>query len=228
MFTNKIQKIIFKHKLSDKLYHIGYSIDNDFTFRAGQYMGIQTETGYRRAYSILSASDGIIEFLIDTTPGGRASIYFENCKVGDENLIIGPYGKFFLNENDENPKYLICTGTGIVPFLSWLRNQSENTKYNFYIIYGIKTLKDDLVMKFVNKFSNINIVHCVTRQSKPETYTNDFVHSTFYSGRVTNYLKDFNVNSGEFYVCGADNMVADVKTVLSQNGVATIYSEGYG
>lgn len=74
------------------------------------------------SYSISSSPEqkGILEFCIgDGSPTG-VSHQLMGMKEGDEFLVRGPFGKFLLDENQEEYIFL-ATGTGIAPLISMIR-----------------------------------------------------------------------------------------------------------
>jgi len=228
-FTNQIQTLTSKQKIGSTTYHITYTIPIEFEYIPGQYVGIQINPTHRRAYSILQSSYGQIEFLIDTSPGGQASRFFEAAEVGKKNLIIGPYGRFFPKVSDK-PKVLISTGTGIVPFLSWiLNNKTFNESNCIKIIFGATTLENELAFRFLSGYPKVKIIHCISRQEIPSDYNLKFPNCTFFSGRVTTFLQEkFKDEHCEFYVCGADHMIKDVSEVLLKKFNTVPFIEGYG
>jgi benzoyl-CoA 2,3-epoxidase subunit A len=76
-----------------------------------------------RLYSIASARDGEkrnannLSLTIKRTPGGIASTYMCDLKIGDKVQVTGPFGATFLMPNDPSANIImICTGTGSAPF----------------------------------------------------------------------------------------------------------------
>lgn len=230
MITSSKQQILSLNKISDYIYHVVYSIDKDFKYIPGQFVGIQINSTYRRAYSILKSEDGRIEFLINTSPGGIASQYFQRCKVGDENMITGPYGRFFLQEKSTEQIFLVCTGTGIVPYLAWLNNRPFNDHHKvFNLVYGIRYLKDDLTLPFLHRTENVNVIHCVTREEEPRNYKKAYPYHQFFQGRITDYLSSITLdNHIDYYVCGANHAVNSVLDLLKSRNIKNIYTENYG
>lgn len=83
------------------------------------------------SYSISSSPQqkGILEFCIgDGSPTG-VSHKLMHLKQGEEFLVKGPFGKFLLDENQEEYVFL-ATGTGIAPLISMIRTllAKGNTK----------------------------------------------------------------------------------------------------
>jgi CDP-4-dehydro-6-deoxyglucose reductase len=94
-------------------------------FVAGQYVDIIAEGGVRRSYSLANAprSDGLLEFIIKRYDGGVLSAYwFERAKLNDLLRIEGPFGTFFLREQQPANILFLATGTGIAPVKALLED----------------------------------------------------------------------------------------------------------
>jgi ferredoxin-NADP reductase/ferredoxin len=121
-------------------------------FRAGQYIGVTVEIdGVRtsRPYSLVSSPNNLAyyELGIKKKEGGFVSPYiFENLKIGDILETTGPLGEFYYNPlfHGQNLVF-IAGGCGITPFISILKNFTENAlPINIWVIFGCLTEKDIL------------------------------------------------------------------------------------
>jgi Na+-transporting NADH:ubiquinone oxidoreductase subunit F len=65
---------------------------------------------------------------------GIASSYIFNCKVGDEVVISGPYGEFFINESDSEMLY-VGGGAGMAPMRSHLYELFKTLKTGRKVTY---------------------------------------------------------------------------------------------
>ncbi len=231
-FYNKTEKLLEKTQIAETTYLLKYSIDPNFTFQPGQYVGIQTTPTHRRAYSIFKVEEGGIWFLIDTIPGGIASKYFEEVQVGAENLIVGPYGRFTLKPT-ENKKVFISTGSGVAPFypmVDQLKNKSEIQNIQIDFLFGCRFFENEISYDFFAQYINLNFkyIQCITKQENPNT--EKFPDALFFNGRVTKYLEQNLVNyskTDEFYICGNPEMVEDVRTMLLIKGYMNVFGEKY-
>ena len=106
--------------------------EEGITFTPGQYVQLQvpryelTKNSEYRAYSISSnpEENRKIELCITKAAGGAVSTYVHDyLKEGEELVISGPYGDFFLRESDRGI-LLIATGSGLAPIKSII-NQIE-------------------------------------------------------------------------------------------------------
>lgn len=222
MFTIKNDcEIVEKKKIIENVFIITYKFVEGFQWEPGQFVGITINKSYRRSYSIFSYSKDLITFLIDTKPGGIASQFFEEVKLGEKNQILGPYGKFTLNDNPMR-KVLICTGTGIAPFIPMIKKYSDK---DFLVLFGVRKNEDDYGFKFIKECKNVTYIRCVSREEPSDS----FEHISF-KGRVTDWLNMNNLDNvnSEYYICGNPNMVSDVNNLLNKKGIENIYVEKYG
>lgn len=229
-FYKLTEKITSKIKIAENIYFFKYSIPADFEWKAGQYVGIGISNTYRRCYSIWDIKDNQLELLIDTKPGGLASQFFDNAEVSAENLIIGPYGKFVVQENNFH-KVFISTGTGIAPFYPMTR-EALAKGYKVTFVFGAKTFETEIAYNFFKEFltnPNFQYVQAITQNLEEHIpATQDKAVLTKF-GRVTKVVPELNLDyaNSEFYVCGGPQMVEDMETILRNLGANKILHEKY-
>lgn len=123
-------------------------------FRAGQFITLDLPIGDKRlqrwrSYSLASApSDaGDLELCIVRSAEGLGTQYlFEQIREGDTLRWKGPDGAFVLPEKGEKDLVLICTGTGVAPFRSMIREirQRGLPHRRIHLIFGARTEADIL------------------------------------------------------------------------------------
>jgi all-trans-retinol 13,14-reductase len=234
-FYYKKEKLLEKIQIAESTYILKYSVDPHFTFIPGQYVGIQVAPTWRRAYSIYKQEPGILWFLIDTKPGGIASKFFDEVEVGAENLLVGPYGKFFL-EQTKNKKVFIGTGTGIAPFYPMVAEMKHKDNYDMQgveadFLFGCRFFEDEVSYNFFEEYidDSFRYIQCITKEENPDA--EKFPKAYFFNGRVTAYLQQHLIEypkATEFYICGNPDMVEDVKLLLTMNGYTNVLGEKYG
>ena len=102
-----------------------------------------------RLYSIASARDGEkrnannVGLTIKRVPGGLASSYMCDLRVGDKVAVTGPFGATFLMPNDATANIvMICTGTGSAPFRAFTerrRRAMQNAAGRLVMFFGART-----------------------------------------------------------------------------------------
>lgn len=123
-----------------------------FAFRAGQFITFDLPVGEKRlqrwrSYSLASApGDGTeLELCIVRMDGGLATAYlFDQVAVGSTLRFKGPEGTFVLPENVDQDLVLVCTGTGVAPFRSMVRDLDQRgwPARRVHLIYGSRTRED--------------------------------------------------------------------------------------
>ncbi len=209
---------------------------DDFGFKAGQFITMDLPIGEKRldrwrSYSIANEPNGtnVIELVIVQVPFGKATGYlWKTVKIGDVFKIKGPAGVFYLPEKLDHDLVLICTGTGIAPFRSMIKDIFAKSKEykHIHLIFGTRTKDGILYLEDWKKL-----------QSQMENFTFSVALSREeyegYQGYVHNlYLKKYkNVSpQRKFFLCGWQTMVDECKKNLLELGYADnqIIEELYG
>lgn len=189
-------------------------------FRAPKYKGSPGEV--YRAYSISSdpANKEAIELVVRLVPGGICTTYiFEHLKEGDEVLINGPYGEFYLRDT-QAPMIFIAGGSGIAPIKCIMhRMANEKIQRKGIFFFGVGELKDlfyqDEMKALEKRIPNFRFVPAV---SQPE---GEWKGAT---GRVTEVAKEYlkkqeDAASYEGYLCGSPGMIDSAVGVLTEAGI---------
>ena len=111
------------------LWMIRINPGGEFKFIPGQYatLGVWEEglqKRFERPYSIVSSPyESEIEFFFELVPNGDLTPQLYRLQLGDELLMRKiPKGRFVLDAKSERTNHLlICTVTGIAPFVSYVR-----------------------------------------------------------------------------------------------------------
>lgn len=207
-----------------------------FDFKAGQFVTLEFPIHEKparrwRSYSIASPPNGTneIELVIVLLEGGAGTTWlFNNAKEGDEIPIRGPQGVFTLPDQIDEDIFLICTGTGIAPFRSMLKNIRDTgapAYKNIYLIYGTRTRKDflyhDDMMQLEKDLKNFHYIPTLSRE-KWEGRTG-YVHPVY-----EELIKE--KQPAHFYLCGWKEMISEAKERITALGYERkmIHQELYG
>ena len=219
-------KIIQRLDLSDLMLKLWISKPENYLFKPGQYCTIGVD-GIERAYSIASSPDeNFLELFVELVEHGELSPIIWKMKVGDK-LTLRPKAKgiFQIKDTNYNDYLLICTVTGIVPYVSYVRyflnNNSSNMK--FHILQGSSYMDEFGYSEELTEISK-DYPDFVTYQptiSRPkDTRNEEWIGKT---GRVNiiaeNYIKQkqLNIDNTIVYACGNPDMIIDIKEKLGQN-----------
>jgi Na+-transporting NADH:ubiquinone oxidoreductase subunit F len=188
-----------------------------------------------RAYSMANhPAEGNIVMLnvrIATPPPGRygdippgiASTYIFNLKPGDDVIVSGPYGEFFVQDTDREMMF-IGGGAGMAPMRSHIFNQfhTNKTSRKATFWYGARSKRemfyDDHFKKIAEEFPNFSYNVALSEPEEEdnwEGYTG-FIHDVI----LENYLKNHPAPEDiEYYMCGPPIMNKCVKDMLYNLGV---------
>jgi len=156
-------------------------------------------------------------------PPGIASSYVFNLKPGDDVIVSGPYGEFFIQETDREMCF-IGGGAGMAPMRSHIFHlfHTEKTKRKATFWYGARSKREmfyDEEFKAIEKeFPNFKY-HVALSEPKPEdnwTGLKGFIHTVC----LKEYLeKHPDPGSIEYYLCGPPMMLKGVQNMLDSLGV---------
>lgn len=187
-----------------------------FAFKAGQFVTMDLPVHEKRlhrwrSYSIASApGEGkVLEFCIVFLEGGLATRYFfEEVIVGTSLKFKGPDGGFVLPENLDKQIVMVCTGTGVAPFRSMLRDiERRNLTFrHIHLIFGTRH-EDGILYRsefeaFSKKWPNFRYDIALSREAGWPGYKG-YVHQV-YMDRYAQKSPDTH-----FYLCGWSNMIDD-------------------
>lgn len=197
-------------------------LDRDIAFNAGQYMSLQVpgHPGVTRTYSMANppSQARVLEFQVRRTPGGLATDgwVFSTMAVGDPVTLAGPYGRFVLHGNRDEPAVLVAGGTGLAPIAAMIKHALEDGGCGAHLtLYqGARTRQ---WMYDVDLFADLARRHPGQFTYRP--CLSDEEAEGFATGLVTDVLAaDHPTLQGHVgYVCGPPPMVeAALKTLMSK------------
>jgi CDP-4-dehydro-6-deoxyglucose reductase len=106
--------------------------NQNFRYRAGQYVEFILRDGDRRSYSIANAPHTLgqpptIELHLRHLPGGKFTDQaFTTLKERDILRMEGPFGSFFLRADSDKPIVLLASGTGFAPIKAVIEQMQAN------------------------------------------------------------------------------------------------------
>lgn len=156
-------------------------------------------------------------------PGICSSFIFSR-KPGDKVMVSGPYGEFFLKNND-NEMMFIGGGAGMAPMRSHLFHlfhtlKESKKKVTFW--YGARSLKEvfyyEQFMDIQKNFPNFTF-HLALSEPQPEdnwTGFKGFIHQVIYDQYLNKHEEPEEI---DYYLCGPPMMNSALNKMLYELGV---------
>jgi len=180
---------------------------NGLEFKPGDCVALYTDDGKSRPYSIASGSnEEDLCFVIRKMDGGEVSPWLMARQRGDLVRITPPFGWFRPGQDsDGDPFVFLATGTGIAPFLSYIKT-FENPPAR--CLYGVRREADAIGYEELQ-------MHCPTHLAVSKEPADEH-----HQGRITGLLHLLPLDSvTHYYCCGLESMVNEVSAWLQQNGI---------
>lgn len=190
-----------------------------FDFIPGQFIQLKVRDTIR-SYSIASydPKNNFFELLIVKLDGGiMTKLLFEDINVGEKIEIKGPIGRFTLPDNIDRDIFLICTGTGLAPFRSFLHFISKKNipSKKIFLVFGTRTSRDllclDEILDLEKKLENLKFIPVLSREKWNGKM--GYVHLQY-----LDIIKNTKLNSPIFYLCGWRDMIKEARTNLKGLG----------
>tara|TARA_B100000795_G_scaffold67277_1_gene46213 strand:+ start:25185 stop:26246 length:1062 start_codon:yes stop_codon:yes gene_type:complete len=200
-----------------------------FSFQSGQYITIDhkiNDVDVRRAYSISSSPNEGVEIGVKLVEGGLMSTFLtKELKVLDALQIMSPNGNFLLEVNSENNNHYvgICSGSGITPILSMIKNVLENEpNSSFSLIYGNKTTSSVMYSEDLNKLKKLYQKRLFIYYAYSREIVNGAINGRLEVESLTRLFHDnLNLNEAHSYlICGPGSMIENVKDFLEDTNIS--------
>ena len=215
-----------------------YSIENEYREDWDKFhlwdIRSTTQDTVERAYSMASyPAEGnriMLNVRIATPPPrtegiptGKGSSYIFDQKPGDKVIISGPFGEFFLKDNDREMVF-VGGGAGMAPMRSHLMHlfRTEKTKKKVSFWYGARSLREAF---YVDEFDAIAAEfpnfewHLALSDPLPEDDwkgQTGFIHQVL----LDTYLSKHEApEEAQYYMCGPPMMNTAVINMLGEMGV---------
>jgi Na+-transporting NADH:ubiquinone oxidoreductase subunit F len=206
---------------------LGFDEDAGFSFRAGQYVQVETpiydglaEPVYR-AYSISSppSEKRFIELILRRVPRGICTTYVhELLLVGDRLKINGPYGDFYLRETEAESVF-IAGGSGLAPFEAILADMAERgIRKKATLFFGAVSRRDlydqELLAEYERRIPGFRAVAALSKPAPEDGWDGE-------TGLITEVVaRHYETMKGmEGYLCGSPGMIDACIRVLTDKGI---------
>jgi ferredoxin--NADP+ reductase len=226
-------RITKRQDFASDLWMVRVQAGGEFKFAPGQYatLGVQGSGKVsQRAYSIVSSPyENEIEFFFELVPEGELTPKLYPLKVGDELLMRKvSKGLFTLDtKSGRTNHFLVCTVTGIAPFVSYIRTLYKDWKegkfagdQKLFLLNGASRSWEfgyrDELQRVAQEAPWLKYVPTVSRPWEDEKWTGE-------TGRVDDILRKYTDMWGlganaVAYLCGHPAMVEGSKGILKRIG----------
>lgn len=175
-----------------------------WTFTPGDCVNLFEESGREgRPYSLASGVDeDVLRFVIRSMPGGCVSPWLAARKTGDSVWASPPFGWFRPGQAPgQAPCVFMATGTGITPFLSFLRSFPDRKPACFRV--GLRTTEEAVERAWLEE------------RAGAEFFFSRETASGARSGRITTALEEIPLGpEHQYYLCGLDAMIDQMASWL--------------
>jgi CDP-4-dehydro-6-deoxyglucose reductase len=187
--------------------------NQDFRYRAGQYVEFILRDGARRSYSMAHAPGNLgsppsIELHIRHMPGGKFTDHvFGAMKEKDILRMEGPLGSFFLHDEHKGPMVLLASGTGFAPIQALIEQLEADGNQRPAILYwGCRSradlYRDEWAQAAAARLPWLRYVPVLSEPKPEENWVGrtGFVHEVVIADHP-------DLSAHEVYACGAPVMV---------------------
>lgn len=227
-------KIISQEMLNQNIVKIELSLSEPFECEPGQYLTLINPAGVARSYSIANnlARDGKVELHIAFVEKGLMSHWLKSdAQLDDEVLIRGPAGNCFYVAQDDctYPIILAGTGTGLAPLYAIAKEALANGHQGAVKLFHGALKEDDLYLvkelqTLDQQHDNFNYVACVLNGEDSHFYQSGNLQDI-----VMKTVEQEDIESTRLFLCGAPEMVGQLKTKAFLKGLASkhIYVDAF-
>jgi len=226
----KVAKTLKNEVLAGKMRYLEFEAEEPLVLKPGQYVSVKVSATRINCYSVAGQSSPTkFNLLVDTTPGGPGSKFFEALKEGDVMTYLGPFGIFTLRADESADNLLfLATGSGFAPLKIMIEHllRVEKTTKQISLYLGLNDCEDifmqDYLESLTKEFSNFKCQIAVCNKSTKWNGATGFI-----TPLVKNDFPD--ASKCAVYICGNKFMINDVTKILTANGCPKdrIYFEKY-
>ena len=200
-----VHNIIF---LNDSLFELQLERET-VTFEPGACLALFNNGGESRPYSIASGNEEpLLRFLIRRVQNGLVSAWLADRKPGDRVRASAPFGWFRPGRSVAGEHCVfIATGTGIAPFLSYLRSNPQRQPE--LCLYGGHQQADVFALAELQLSGKLRLALSGEKSG-------DHFH-----GRISGLLEQVPLAADiHYYLCGLDTMINETSGWLEAHGIA--------
>ncbi|HEX8989620.1 MAG TPA: ferredoxin--NADP reductase [Rhodocyclaceae bacterium] len=236
MATIGVERVLALRHWNDSLFSFTTTRDRALRFENGQFVMVGLVVDGKpllRAYSVASANyEEHLEFLSIKVASGRLTSRLQHLKRGDEVLVSRkPSGTLVLRDLLPGRRlYLLCTGTGLAPFLSLIKDPETYSRFGDVVLaHGVRRVSDLAYRDYISdelprdEFlgdtvrAQLSYYPTVTREAYPHQGR---ITTLIESGRLFEELglPPLDARDDRVMVCGSPHVLEDCRRLLDGRG----------
>lgn len=220
-------KLKEKIKISDNAYEFTFDKENNFNYKAGQYMEwtipqlITDGRGNRRYFTIASSpTENELKLGIRfNVPSSSFKNFLLKMERGEKIVASNLSGNFVLPKDKNKKIVFIAGGIGITPFRSmikYLTDKKEDRK--IILFYACKTTDEIAYKKLLEEFEkNVSLKIFYLISDGPFFKNSNIVNGRLNEKIITQKVADFKTSL--FYLSGPELMIRSYKEILLNMGI---------
>ena len=243
--SNRVESVLAVRHWNDSLFSFTTTRSPSFRFESGQFVmvGLQREgRALMRAYSLASPShEEHLEFFSIKVPGGPLTTELQHLQPGD-GVLVGnkPTGTLILSDlRPGRVLYLLCTGTGLAPFLSLAGDPETYDAFEkVVLVHGVRVAADlayrDYLQHELPRHDHLGEAVRSKLLYYPIVTREPFLHQ----GRITDLIADdrlgdalglpaLSPHNDRVMICGGPAMLAETRALLDARGFAVSPGRGH-
>lgn len=198
-----------------------------FTYRAGQTIHVTLTspqgTEMVHTFSLVSAPEDTNLAIATRIRDSEYKKALKDLHEGAEVLIDGPYGSFFLHQDDSRPAVFLVGGIGVTPFMSMIRDaRASKLPHSIYLFYSNKSVKDAPFFEELNSYAqedNATFTFIPTMtdiENSTETWNGERGYIDW--NMVTKHISE--PENAVYYMAGPKGMVNAMRTLLTEHDIS--------
>lgn len=228
------ETILWVKRHTPKLMSFAISRPAEYRFAAGQFsrLGFPEGSGFIwRAYSVVSAEyEDTLEYFVVLIENGPMSARLAALQAGDTILLDKTATGFLLPERfpDGQDLIMLCTGSGIAPFLSMLQQPEIRQRFQTIgLVHSVSYRSEQVFNERIDHLAGhplvggyahrLRFASVLTRE--PDAPLNRRLPDLLKDGTLSRHLNlDFTPQNTRFMLCGNPAMVKDTFQTLLDMG----------
>jgi ferredoxin/flavodoxin---NADP+ reductase len=228
-------RIVQRREIAEDLWSIRVRPEAEFQFLPGQYATLGVLAPHKhieRPYSIVSSPyESELEFFFELVPRGELTPALHKLQIGDELTIRKiAKGRFTLDRQVHRNHLLLCTVTGVAPFVSYIRTLASDARQNkfpeghrLFLLEGASRSREfgyiEELQRTAGDFPWLKYVPTVSRPWEDRNWAGEV-------GRVDDLIRKYThlweltPETTSAYLCGHPKMIDNSGGILARRGWA--------